>query len=205
MAKHARALDIAQAVNSDELASLGVLYPLIVRCAIMIEDYADAEEYLKLAFPMLDSDLENPVNRFNGSGALLLAFVKQQRGDNAAADRLLEQVLELANSLPRTGFWGQGLLDVRALSLQGRPSAAVDAFRAAIDDGVVSAIPFDFWEVDDDPTLALLRQQPQYPAMRAEMAERIEFMESRLKAATDANDWSDLLSLAGEGLQASTR
>ena len=200
-----RALQIAEDINSEELASIGALYPLMTRCAIMLQKYDDAAAYLGLQSPMLVSDVEVPVSRFNADTALLLAFVEQQRGNERTAARLLQQVLQVAASLPRVGYSGHGVLDVRALTLQGRTAAAVDALRDAVDAGVTSTLAFGFWEIDEDPTLALLREQPDYAPLREAMQARVDFMGERLKTATASGDWSELLSLARSDLRASAR
>ena len=200
-----RALDVAINNNTEEIASTGAMYPLMARSAIMLERFEDAAEYLKLQSPLLASDVEMPVTRYNANAAVLLAFVEQKRGNESAAARLLLQILEVADALPRTGYQGHGILDVRALTLQGRTAAALDALQEAVDAGVTSAIPYDFWEVDDDPTLAILREQAGYAEIRSAMQARVDVMEKRLKEATQSGDWSELLSMARDNLQAANR
>ncbi|MDX1507205.1 MAG: hypothetical protein R3358_02915 [Woeseiaceae bacterium] len=140
-----RALQIAEAVETEELASVGALYPLMSRSAIMLQRYDDAARYLGLQSPVLVSDVEAPVSRFNVNAALLMAFVEQKRGNERNSAELLQQVLQVAESLPRVGYSGHGILDVRALTLQGRTVAALEALTEAVDAGVTSTLPFGFW------------------------------------------------------------
>lgn len=200
-----RALQVAIDNNTEEIASTGAMFPLMARCAIMLERYDEAADFLVQQNPALASDVAMPVTRFNANAAILLAFVEQKRGNERTAAVLLQQVLDVAASLPRFGYSGHGTLDVRALTLQGRTAAALDALREAVDTGLTSAIPFAFWEIDDDPTLALLREQPGYPELRTEMQARVDVMENRLREATSSADWSELLSLARQNLQAVNR
>jgi TolB-like protein len=194
------ALDTLATIQAGGIGIQSRVYPLMVRAAILLEDYERAREILRLDSPQLFAEEANVVDRFNLASAVMLAFVEQRLGNSDAANRLLEQALIISATVPRVGFAGHGIRDVQILALQGHTSAALDRLEDAIAEGFVSMMPFDFWTVDADPLIASLRSEPRFLEMRAAVEARIDAMRQTVEAARAADDWSELLSLAGQHL-----
>jgi TolB-like protein len=198
-------LDALEDIEADSLGTQAMVIPLLVRSAILLEDYEQARDLLLQNNPQLSADQAITVNRFNLSAAVMLAFIEQRRGNTDAADLLLEQALTVTTTLPRVGYSGYGIRDVQILTLQGRISAALDTLRDAIDEGFVSQMPFDFWTVDVDPLLAPLLSEPRFIEMRAEVQAHIDTMRQTVEAARAADDWTELRSRASQNLSAAIR
>lgn len=199
------ALDTLATIPADVIGIQSRVYPLMVRAAILLEDYERAREILLVDSPTLFADRANVVDRFNLASAVMLAFVEQRLGNADAANRLLEQALVITAKVPRVGSAGHGIRDVQILALQGHTSAALDRLEDAIAEGFVSVMPFDFWTADTDPLIASLRSEPRFLEMREEVEARIDVMRQTLEAARAADDWSELLSRAGQHLSAATQ
>lgn len=198
------ALDTLATIQADVIGIQSRVYPLMVRAAILLEDYERAREILLMESPTLFADRANVVNRFNLASAVMLAFVEQRLGNSDAANRLLEQALTISATVPRVGSAGHGIRDVQVLALQGHTSAALDRLEGAIAEGFVSVMPFDFWTIDADPLIASLRSEPRFLEMRAEVEARIDAMRQTVAAARAADDWSELRSRASQNLSAAT-
>ena len=199
------ALDTLATIQADVIGIQSRVYPLMVRAAILLEDYERAREILLLDSPTLFADRANVVNRFNLASAVMLAFIEQRLGNADAANRLLEQALTVSATVPRVGSAGHGIRDVQVLALQGRKSAALNRLEDAVAEGFVSVMPFDFWTADTDPLIASLRSEPRFLEMREEVQARIDVMRQTVEAARAADDWSELLSRAGQHLSAATQ
>lgn len=198
-------LDTLDIVEDIVLGANVIVMPLLVRAAILLEDYERARELILRSNPRIAADSYNNVDRFDLSAVVVLAFVEQKLGNAESARRLLDQALTTTDSLPRVGFAGHGIQDVQILTLQGKIPSALDALRDAIDVGFVSEIGFDFWLIDQDPLLAPLRAEARYIEMRQEMRGLVEAMHQNVIAAKAANDWGELRSRAASGLSASAR
>ena len=197
-------LDVLQGIAPDAFGAQFVVFPLVIRSAILLEDYELTRKLLRQANPHLFADQATTVDRFNLTAAILLAFVEQQLGNADAANHLLEQALTVTASLPRVGYSGHGVRDVQILALQGQKSAALDTLRNAIDEGFVSELVFDFWTADVDPLIASLRSEPRFLEMRAEVEARIEAMRQTVDAAKAADDWTELRARVHQNLSAAT-
>jgi TolB-like protein/Flp pilus assembly protein TadD len=197
-------LDALGDTDAERLGALNLVYPLMVRAAILLEDYEQARDLLIKSSPQLVTDQDDSINRFNLRAAVMLAFVEQKRGNLKTANSLLERALGVASTLPRVGYSGHGIRDVQILTMQGRIPAALDKPRDAIDEGFVSEMPFDFWGIETDPLIAPLRGDSRFIEMREELQARIETMRLNVEVARDSNDWSELRSLAASSLSANT-
>lgn len=198
-------LDTLKDIGVDVLGAQALVFPMMVRSAILLEDYELARDVLLQSNPLLSTDQATTVDRFSLPAAVLLAFVEQQLGNSDAADRLLEQALAVTGTLPRVGYSGYGIRDVQILTLQGRISTALDKLRDAIDEGFVSEMPYDLWTADKDPLIASLRSEPRFIEMRKEVEVRINAMRENVEAAREAGDWSALRARASRNLSASTQ
>ena len=169
-----------------------IAFPLIAIAAAILEDYDMAREYLIRANPMLASDTNINVTRYNYEAAILLAFVNRNLGREREASELLSQAWNVIQDMPRFGIAGYGISDVHVLAVQGRKDAALDALRDAIDGGFVSLMSFEIWTLDQDILIDNLRDDPRFEAMRDELHGLIEAMRENVHRAEETDDWSEL-------------
>ena len=169
-----------------------MVFPVLVRSAVMLGDYDLAYDYLVTGYPNLAADTRKIVDRKSLGAVVMLAYLEQRRGNEIAADALLARALDVARNVPRAGLRGEGIKDVQILALQGRKDAALDALREAMDEGYVSHTPFEMWGIDQDPLLDSLRGAPRYERMRLEMEERLQLIRDSLEAARTSGDWQSL-------------
>jgi len=169
-----------------------MLYPVIVRAAVMKHDYLAARSYLLRGFPRLSGDQRAAIDRKSLGAVVMLAYLEQQLGNPAVADPMLDEALDFARAMPRMGMGGHGITDVQVLALQGRTDAALDALREAIDQGFVSLAPFELWSIDQDPMLDSLRNEPRYESMRLEMETKLQLLRESVDRARKTNDLQTL-------------
>lgn len=189
---YAQAIAALEPYSSGAVGSQNIALPLMARSAVLLGDYPAARRYLLQQSPVLASDREKTVDRFNADSAVLLAFVEQKLGNVQVADRLLAEALALTRSMPRTGLWGHGVRDVKILALQGKSASALDALEEAIEAGIVTQISFDFWRISIDPTFDSLRGSTRYIELRQIMQQRVDDMRIRIEEARDNNAWQSL-------------
>lgn len=171
------------------------IYPIMAVSSIFLEDYDQAYEYMARGYPGLVADARDVVTPFNLGRSVLLAYIQQKRGKDSFADRLLADAEVALADMPRLGRSGHGIRDVQILVLQGRKEAALDRLRDAVDEGFVSLTGFELWGLDIDPVLELLRGEPRYQAMLAEIAEHIDGMRRNVESAAASGNWESLRSL----------
>jgi len=179
-----------------------IVYPILSMASLKLEEYDRAREYLIQANPMLASDSDASVNRYNLRAAVMLAFALRQTDHDRQASELLTQAWNVVQQMPRVGAAGHGIRDVQILAVQGRKDAALDALREAIDTGFVSLMAYDFWTLDQDALLDNLRDDPRFEAMRLELHEVIDQMRENVRQADESGDWNELLSRARPDLRA---
>jgi TolB-like protein/Tfp pilus assembly protein PilF len=190
--EYAPTLASLESVLEETTTPFPIIYPLMVRSAIKIGEYDRAYDYLVRSSPAIVADTTLTIDRISIGAVVMLAFLEQERGNEAKANRLLERANEAIQTMPRDGLWGHGVKDVQILALQGRPEAALDALRDAIDDGFVSLVPFEQWSIDEDPLLDSLRSNPRYESMRIELEQRMEALRRSIDQARDTGDWQSL-------------
>ena len=169
-------------------------FPVIAMSALKLGDYETARRYLLLGNPLLASDIDLSVDRYNLHSAILLAFINRQTGRERQASELLSMASTVVREVPRLGVAGHGISDVHIFVIQGRYEDALNALRAAIDEGFVSLMAHDYWTVDQDLLLDPLRGDARFEAMRREMHEKVEIMRDNVQRATETGDWSELRS-----------
>jgi len=166
---------------------------LVVGAAVMTGEYDLAYGYLTESNPSLIADTELVVDRKNLYGAVLLAFVEQQRGRMSEAKRLLDQAEVVVQTVPRLGMGGHGIKDVHILTMQGRRNMAIERLSDAVDAGFVSSQAFDVWPFDVDPIIEPLRSDPRFTEIEQRMQDRIEIMRRNVEEAQISGDWNKLL------------
>jgi tetratricopeptide (TPR) repeat protein len=169
------------------------VYPMISKAAIKLGDYTLARDNLLRFNPLLSRDAEKNVDRQNLGDAILLAYIYKQTGEDQRAAELLAEASQVIRSMPRIGAAGYGISDVHILAIQGRRDAALEALRDAIDEGVVTLMPYDYWTLDQDPIIDSLRSDDRFRTMKIELDEKIEDMRDNVERAQESGDWSELL------------
>jgi len=178
------------------------VYPILSMASLKLAEYDQAREFLIRANPMLASDTDASVNRFNLRAAVMLAYALRQTNHDRQASDLLTQAWDVVQQMPRIGAAGYGIRDVQILAVQGRKDAAINALREAIDAGFVSELVYDFWTLDQDALLDSLRDDPRFEAMRLELHEVIDQMRENVRQADESGEWNELLSRARPDLRA---
>ena len=177
-------------------------YPILSMASMKLEEYDKARDYLVQANPMLASDTDASVNRFNLRAAVMLAYALRRTNRDRQASDLLTQAWDVVQQMPRMGAAGYGIRDVQILAIQGRKDAAIDALREAIDAGFVSQLAYDYWTLDQDALLDNLRDDPRFEAMRIELHEVIDQLRENVRQADESGNWDELLSRARLDLRA---
>lgn len=191
-----------EALDQVSDAQAEFVYPILSMASLKLEEYDQAREFLIQANPMLASDTDASVNRFNLRAAVMLAYALRQTNHDRQASDLLTQAWGVVQQMPRTGAAGYGIRDVQILAVQGRKDAALDALREAIDAGFVSQLVYDYWTLDQDALLDNLRDDPRFEAMRLELHEVIDQMRENVRQADESGEWNELLSRARPDLRA---
>jgi len=190
--EYEQAINILEPVMEESEAPFKMVYPVLVRSAVLLGDHDRAYEYLLRSSPALGADALTTIDRVSIGAVVLLAFLEQQRGNGDVANRWLARAHEAIQDMPRSGMKGHGIKDVQILALQGRPEAALDALRDAIDQGFASLVPYELWSIDQDPTIDSLRSHPRYESMRLEIGKRMESMRQSIEDARASGDWQSL-------------
>ena len=152
--------------------------------ASMVEDdlnagsIDDARTRLESAIPGLVAVSGPEITRSNVSGAIDLAYFLQRTGEHEAANDLLERCLAFTQTVPRLGWAGTMIADVRIYALQGRSDKALAAFRTAIDEGWRTLW---WYYAESDPALASIREAPEFQAMVGEIRDDMAEQLARLK------------------------
>ena len=190
---YAAALATLESIADKTASGFNFIYPMMVRSAVLLDDYDRAYFLLLEGSPAMAADTVTNVDRFNLDAAILLAYIEQKRNRPALATKLLELALPVTRDLPHVGISGHGIKDVEILALMGRKAAALDALRDAIDAGFVSLQSFDVWGIDGDPLIDSIRGDPRYESMRAELGQKLDHLRRNVELADATGNWQPLL------------
>jgi TolB-like protein/Tfp pilus assembly protein PilF len=192
------ALDYFSAIAASEEPGQTSEIPVQVaaQIAIVTDDLDKAREFVLLDEPILREDAELRVDTFTIPAVIRLAYISQRQGDSDYARELLLAALPVVRELPRLGWFGQGIQEVRILALLGRKEDALDALRALVDDGFRNPVLTDLWSLDEDPFLAALRDDDRFTAILDEVDRSMEQMYDRVLQAERSGDWSSLRAAA---------
>jgi tetratricopeptide (TPR) repeat protein len=128
--------------------------------------YAEARALYENGFPEFLNDDDPEIRDSNYWAAIDLALVLSKTGEQERADLLLNRSLQHIESVPRLGFGGYWIADVKIHALKGDKQTALSALREAIDEGWRSL----WWYLlKRDPNLESLHDEPEYQAMVAEI------------------------------------
>ena len=155
--------------------------------------YEVARSRFKIAFRELIEPEEPDVNTYNYSSAIDLALVLIHLGEQERADDLLERSLQVIETLPRLGIDGYWISDVRIYALQQRPQRALEALREAIDDGWLF---LSWFYLEQDPNLELIRGEPAFQQMYAEVQAELAAQAARVRDLKDSGELSPASSMS---------
>ncbi len=128
--------------------------------------YTEALALYENIRPDLLNSHKPKVDNRNYRAAIDLALVLFKTGEQQRADLLLNRRLQHIQTLPRLGWHGYGIADVKIHALRGDKEKALSALREAIDDGW----RLRWWYyLKHDPNLESLHDEPEYQAMVAEI------------------------------------
>ena len=164
--------------------------------AIVTDDLDKAREFVLLDEPILREDAELRVDTFTIPAVIRLAYISQRQGDSDYARELLLAALPVVRDLPRLGWFGQGIQEVRILAMLGREEDALAALRTLVDDGYRNPVLTDLWSLEDDPFLAALRDDERFTAILDEVDRSMQQMYDRVLQAERSGDWSSLRAAA---------
>ena len=172
-------LALARDVPGSQFVALG---SRVFRKAILQTGDLDAiEAFHRQHWPELFAE-EPLVNGNNFGAAPDIAWLHLQRGEARRANRLLELTLAVMHDADERGIdppeWSVGIAETEALTLLGRKADALASLRRAIDTGW----RIEWWQVEIDPTLAPLRDDPQFVAMLTAVKEDLARQLERIRA-----------------------
>jgi TolB-like protein/tetratricopeptide (TPR) repeat protein len=188
------ALDYFSAIAASEETGQTSDFPAQVaaQIAIVTDDLDKAREFILIDEPILREDAALQVDRFTIPAVIRLAYISQRQGDNGRARELLLAALPVVRKLPRLGWFGEGIQEVRILALLGRKEDALAALRTLVDDGFRNPVLTDLWSLEEDPFLAVLRDDERFTAILEEVERSMEQMYDRVLEAERSGDWASL-------------
>jgi TolB-like protein/Tfp pilus assembly protein PilF len=144
-------------------------------------DYASARARYAQQVPELLGTGPPETSRWNLDSAIDLVLICRMTGETERANQLLDRAQKAIVTMPRLGEIGYGLADARIHALRGDKTKALAALREA--EKVGWRGPLWRYYRDFDPTLASIRNEPEFKAVftdierdmarqRAELAKR---------------------------------
>lgn len=155
--------------------------------------YDDAIARYQKAYPELFVRGGASVDPSNASAAIDLARVLQKRGDTEGAKALLDRAIQVIDRIPRLGQFGYRIWDVQIYALRGDKAKALAALREAQQAGWRSNWR---WHRDFEPNLDLIRNEPEFKAVFADIERDMARQRAKL-AARPKNAPLDLKGSAG--------
>jgi len=136
--------------------------------------YAEARTRYEQGYPALLNENEPRIDRSNYAGAIVLALVLSNTDEQDRADMLLDRSLAFIHTLPRLGYRGYLISDVRIYAQRGKKEEALVALRQAIDQGWRR---YWWYYLEHDMGLEPIRHEPEFQAIvkevKADMAEQL--------------------------------
>ena len=136
--------------------------------------YTETRNRYEKSFPELFAEDKPKIGALNYWAAIGLTAVLQKTNEQERGNWLLNSSLKYIQDIPRLGFFGYGLSDVRIYALQGETQKVLTTLRQAIDEGWRY-----MWRyyLEHDPNLESIRHEPEFQAMlaeiKADMAEQL--------------------------------
>ena len=129
--------------------------------------YDEALQRYATIFPEIVSADEPGINRANFYVAVEIAYLHIQSGEEEQGRALLEAAISIINTVPILSIDGGGWGNARTYALLGRRDEALAELQRGVDAGWRMDWRYAF---DHDPIFASLRDEPDFAAMRAEIA-----------------------------------
>jgi len=137
--------------------------------------YDEALRRYATIFPEIVSADEPGINRANFFAAVEIAYLHFQSGEEEQGRQLLEAAIPIINTVPILSVYGSGWGNARSYALLGKKDEALAELQRGVNAGWRMGWRYAF---DHDPIFASLRDEPEFAAMRAEiatdMAEQLE-------------------------------
>ncbi len=128
--------------------------------------YSESRALYEKSRPELLSEDAPRVDNWNYRVAIDLASVLSNTGEQERSDLLLNRSFQYIQTLPRLGWNGYGIADVKIHALRGDRQKALSALRQAIDEGWRSLW---WYSLKQNPILESLHDEPEYQVMVAEI------------------------------------
>jgi TolB-like protein/Tfp pilus assembly protein PilF len=119
------------------------------------------------AYPALFASTSPMIDGANWQAAIDVAPVLRAAGEGAAAGSLLNRAEQVVRTIPRLGVRGYGIADVQIHALRGDDAKALAALREAERAGWRG--PYWRYSRDFDPSLASIRNKPEFKAVFADI------------------------------------
>ena len=81
---------------------------------------------------------------------------------------------------------------MQILALLGRKEDSLNALDELVEDGFTGTELNNVWTLDEDPYLAVLRDDPRFAELRHRMTELVDAMYRRVVEAENTGDWESL-------------
>ena len=140
--------------------------------------YGDAVARYEAAFPNLQSATP-VVNRANLRAAVHLAYLLLETGDAERAGRLLAGAEGVLPTMPRKGVLGFGPSDAKVHALRGETAQAIDALRAAFNEGWRGGHEA-WWMLKREPSLSALHAAPDFKVLMEEVEAELATIRQRV-------------------------
>jgi TolB-like protein/Tfp pilus assembly protein PilF len=176
----AEALDYARKVPMIDPGSnyASWMFFLQTKRELQTGHFAEARTRIEKSNPELLVEDEPMIDQENLEAAISLAYVLTQTGESERAEMLLTRALAFFQTIPKWSGWRYRTSDVRIYALQGQTAEALAALRVAIDAGWRQYWRF---ELEDDPMLDSIRDEPEFQAMVAEIRADMAAQLARLR------------------------
>ena len=133
------------------------------------------------AYPALLASTSPMIDGSNWQAAIDVAPVLRAAGEDAAAGALLDRAEQVVRTIPRLGVRGYGISDVQIHALRGDNAKALTALREAARAGWRG--PYWRYYRDFDPSLASIRNEPEFKAVFADIGRDMARQRAELAAA----------------------
>ena len=156
---------------------------------------AARSRYARIFSELLEPEVPE-VTEWNYFAAIDLALVLILLGEDQRANDILAGALAVIETKPRLGTGGFWVNDARVHAIQKRPEKALDALRAAVDDGWRL---HTWYYLDLDPNLDSIRGMPEFAEIAAIVEADLKEQAERVKELEASGELGAAVSAAAQG------